>query len=548
MANNFFRVEKGLNFKGQSTVPSNPGDGDVYFDTTLSALRLYKNGAWSDVGSGSGSGTVKATLYDPVSTSLPTGANPILDGQAVADGDQVFFTNLASDNTRIYQASNVATSVVWTAIIAFNGSYTPVAGDLVYVIKGDLFSNQIVYCTESGEFLINDTVRLFNGDKGTDFVEIGSIKNLDIADGSSGSVFTVDPAGSENWIISFSIVRGAKKALGHIYLTTVDGTDIAVSTTGSDLNDVGISFSGSFDGSDISLDFDSEAGDGDAVLKYWTSRWSDQPGGPSGVPSYSSVAATLNVPGLPPVGSIIAYNPGYYVNGSNGTFTLVGPGANNVAGVNAFLPEQWRVASGAAYNDAASPIWNAAGRFLPNMTDSRFLMGSTAAGTPGGNNSAAHTHSVTSNVAVANHTITQPTFTVNAHNHNIAHAHQILYNNGGTMYTQTSLNAASTTWTTGGTLSFNFANGLSTGGSSGIGVTYPNFNTATYYTGGALAAPSGTGASALSGPASSSATTRSQDVALSAHAVTNNAVTSSAASATENRPLYLSTFYIVRVK
>jgi hypothetical protein len=31
------------------------------------------------------------------------------------------------------------------------------------------------------------------------------------------------------------------------------------------------------------------------------------------------------------------------------------------------------------------------------------------------------------------------------------------------------------------------------------------------------------------------------------HTVTNNAVTSGAASATENRPLYLSSFYIMRV-
>lgn len=107
--------------------------------------------------------------------------------------------------------------------------------------------------------------------------------------------------------------------------------------------------------------------------------------------------------GLVPVGSIVAYNPGFYTNSSNGSFTISGPAGNTVAQINAFLNAQgWYVCDGAAVNDSKSPIWNAAGRNLPNLNDSRFLFGSSSAGTVGGaatvtldvNNLPLHNHGV----------------------------------------------------------------------------------------------------------------------------------------------------------
>lgn len=86
----------------------------------------------------------------------------------------------------------------------------------------------------------------------------------------------------------------------------------------------------------------------------------------------------------PPVGSIIAYNPGYFTNTANAGFTVTGPAGNTVAQVNTYLPENWRVCDGAALNDPSSPIWVGAGRNLPNLTSSRFLRGATTAGGIGG--------------------------------------------------------------------------------------------------------------------------------------------------------------------
>jgi len=106
-----------------------------------------------------------------------------------------------------------------------------------------------------------------------------------------------------------------------------------------------------------------------------------------------------------PIGSTIGWLPGYFTNGSNGGYT----------GVSISLTDNYKECNGAALNDADSPIYNGAGRYLPNITDDRFLMGNTSPGGIGGDNNAmAHTHGFTQPSA---HGITQPTFTFPDHKH-----------------------------------------------------------------------------------------------------------------------------------
>lgn len=182
-----------------------------------------------------------------------------------------------------------------------------------------------------------------------------------------------------------------------------------------------------------------------------------------------------SIPGVVPVGIIIPYLGGYFTDGINGGFTMVMAGANTVAAVNTLLnPSGFYVCNGALLNLGGSPIFDGAGRYLPKLTDDRFIMGDTLGGTPGGNNAMAHTHvagtlvtgnesshthgygslgtdteanhghgdnfsinnesghthSVTSNVAVAAHGITQPTFTGPSHRHTgPSHNHPVTVNN-----------------------------------------------------------------------------------------------------------------------
>lgn len=74
-----------------------------------------------------------------------------------------------------------------------------------------------------------------------------------------------------------------------------------------------------------------------------------------------------------PVGTIINWIGGYFTTGSNATFTNVL--GDTIAAVNTAVGPWWKVCDGTALNDSASPIFNGANRYLPNLTDDRFLQG-----------------------------------------------------------------------------------------------------------------------------------------------------------------------------
>jgi len=126
----------------------------------------------------------------------------------------------------------------------------------------------------------------------------------------------------------------------------------------------------------------------------------------------SSWVSTESV--LPPVGTIVAYAPGYFAAGANGGgWTVIGPATNTVAGVKTFLAGTgWTVCDGTAPNDATSPIFNSAARFLPDLTGAIFIMGNTVAGAVGGNAGnqftltatqlPSHNHAVTGAVTAGN--------------------------------------------------------------------------------------------------------------------------------------------------
>ena len=209
---------------------------------------------------------------------------------------------------------------------------------------------------------------------------------------------------------------------------------------------------------------------------------------------------------LTPIGSIVAYNPGYYTNTANSAFTLVGPATNTVAGVNAYLPTTWRVCDGAALNDARSPIWVGADRYLPNLTDARFLMGSTVAGTIGGDNAMAHTHSVP------------------AHFHGMGTGATLAIGSSGAhTHPSSDVSWSHSAGTTGTPRAYRGSNATDSA-TTGVGITA---TTASH--------------THVAGDFTGS-------IGLVTGGVSGNAeMTSGAASNTENRPLFLSSFYIVRV-
>jgi hypothetical protein len=54
MSKEFLKIKNGISFPGLATAPSDPQEGDIYFDTTLSKHRKYQSGVWSDLSAGGG--------------------------------------------------------------------------------------------------------------------------------------------------------------------------------------------------------------------------------------------------------------------------------------------------------------------------------------------------------------------------------------------------------------------------------------------------------------------------------------------------------------
>jgi hypothetical protein len=257
----------------------------------------------------------------------------------------------------------------------------------------------------------------------------------------------------------------------------------------------------------------------------------------------STDAAHLGGYGLLPVGAIVAYNPGYYTNGSNGGFAISGPAGNSRAQVNAFLNGKgWYVCDGAALNNAASPIWNAAGRYLPNLDDSRFLMGSTAAGASGGASSVTLSSANIPTLSVSGSTGTGTTGFNGSHQHTMAHTHSISHNHA-IQDTSTIGDHSHAQYVTAGipgpgvrtdyngdASSSAFPQGINTGNAGGHKHT--------------VDLPS---ISATSGPASNSTTTLEGS---HNHSIPSLSVSASYTNASPTSfsvlPTYLSTFFIVR--
>jgi hypothetical protein len=158
--------------------------------------------------------------------------------------------------------------------------------------------------------------------------------------------------------------------------------------------------------------------------------------------SNSSLIGVYGGQGAVPVGVIMPWVSGYFTAGTNTGHTPILASADTIAAANSYLNTLgYYVCDGSALNIPDSPVWNVAGRYLPNLTDSRFLMGATTVGAAanGGSNvmtdhkhantnlsvvsESSHTHAVGTyaNTAESSHTHAVGTYANTAelsHTHN----------------------------------------------------------------------------------------------------------------------------------
>ena len=225
--------------------------------------------------------------------------------------------------------------------------------------------------------------------------------------------------------------------------------------------------------------------------------------------------------------------------------------ASNITGVPS-IPTGFSALDGSTISDVTSPM---DGVTLPNVNNSVFLAGNSTAGTTGGVNSytlteaqlPSHTHTInhghSDDFALGNATVANST-----HNHNIAHVHKSMRFDFDTGRWKTQLSSDPSNVN-------NNANGSEFIRGNGSDTSTPNttnsdlnapFSDKNYHTTGVLSPPAGTaGSGALSGAVSATST-----VTVTGSVTTNSDSSGSigSGSSIDNKPNFISTQYIVRIK
>lgn len=136
-----------------------------------------------------------------------------------------------------------------------------------------------------------------------------------------------------------------------------------------------------------------------------------------------------------PVGSVIPFMGGYFTNSLNrGFISVLG---NNASEINSLLNSSgFYVCDGSACNVTISPIFNGSGRFLPNISDDRFIMGSTSIGETGGDNEYVHNHNMEHTHGITHTHTMSHTHNMN-HTHTHSHVHYMRHYHGTSNHTLT---------------------------------------------------------------------------------------------------------------
>lgn len=237
MALDFWRIHKGIRLTPQTSAPSSPNEGDMYFDSTLVKLRVYQGGAWVNVTDSDGSivldlgsqsapslsftGDSNTGVYSPgadqvaittggtarfsVDNSAVNSTVQILNSAGSASAPSYSFTG--NGNMGLYNVSgalNFATAGANVGSISIAGAWTlgPSSGNQSHSINGNLTVNNgnsgdsLLRCIPSGSssnayidaIALNggsgDAAIRFSSDGGTSVWSLGS-------DTSASQLFTL---------------------------------------------------------------------------------------------------------------------------------------------------------------------------------------------------------------------------------------------------------------------------------------------------------------------------------------------------------------------
>jgi hypothetical protein len=69
MAKDSFKIQKSMTLIPQSVAPTNPENGDLYYDSVLEKFQAYQDGSWGDLGGGEGTGSGEINTIADSSTA-----------------------------------------------------------------------------------------------------------------------------------------------------------------------------------------------------------------------------------------------------------------------------------------------------------------------------------------------------------------------------------------------------------------------------------------------------------------------------------------------
>ena len=191
MANNYyFKVNKGLSLTPQTSAPTNPKKGDLYFDDNLNLLQAYDGTSWNNVGGGGATLTIGTGLtgssYDGTAAVIIA-----VDTNTIATNNYVDtnFVELAGDtmtgDLTIRDGVNVGNNAVYSdnSITASNG-FDIVASSSSILIQANLGNSHLALNASEIHIGPDNPIRSTTSSNGTIAFETAN-GSIDIQGGGS---------------------------------------------------------------------------------------------------------------------------------------------------------------------------------------------------------------------------------------------------------------------------------------------------------------------------------------------------------------------------
>ena len=149
MSKVFFQVRKGVSLDGQSGPPSDPANGDIYYDSTLNNFVFYVNGQWVDfAGSGSIPNVISASTYSVLTSDngkLIAMTNSGARTVSLPTAPNNSFTVIIKDAAGTSQTSNITINAGGSDVIDGSSSFT---------INSEYESVELVYATATATWYV----------------------------------------------------------------------------------------------------------------------------------------------------------------------------------------------------------------------------------------------------------------------------------------------------------------------------------------------------------------------------------------------------------